>query len=164
MTATGHLVLDANRYKNWIYLEIISASWEWEWTKIKLNDSGDRGSALPQRPRLAEDLRAVLRVENEEYYQQHRAEATSVPQHDVHLDRDVVPERLVGTLAPGQTEGKLETNNLCNSSNLRHFHLFNFEIREKNNFDKVLLTLRAVNSNSVTTCPPRGRSVQKRIL
>lgn len=70
-------------------------------------------------------------MENEEYYQQHRAEATSVPQHDVHLDRDVVPERLVGTLAPGQTEGKLETNNLCNSCNLRHFRLFNFEIREK---------------------------------
>lgn len=147
MTATSYLVLDTNRFsKNCIYLQISIflrlVRQEWEWTKIKLTYSGDRGSALPQRPWLAEDLRAVLRVENQEYYQQHRAEAPSVPQHDVHLDRDVVPERLVGTLAPCQTKGKLETSNLCNSiiAYLKHFHLFfNFEAPEKTTSVKFLL-------------------------
>lgn len=53
--------------------------------------AGDRGAALPQRPRLAENLRAVLRVEDQEHHQQHGHQVAPAPQHDFHLERDIVP-------------------------------------------------------------------------
>lgn len=56
---------------------------------------------------MAEDLRAVLRMEDKEHHQQHCEQTSPVSEHDLHLDGDIVSERLVGKVASRQTKGTL---------------------------------------------------------
>lgn len=69
--------------------------------------SGDRSTPFAQRPGLAEDIRTVLRSEDQRHHQQHRAEAEPISEHDLHLDRNRVPQRVVGEVTSCQAEGKL---------------------------------------------------------